>query len=53
MPRGRDASTLKIVCTNVIARNFDRLWAQEFDKQFGDLSRLMHVIGGPFDELRK
>lgn len=50
MPRGRDALTLKECCTNVIARHFDRLWAQHFDKQFGDVPRLLHVIG-PFDDL--
>ena len=52
MPRGRDASTLKQICINVIARNFERLWAQHFDIQFGDIPRLLHVIG-PFDDLRK
>ena len=52
MPRGRDASTLKQTCIKVIARNFERLWAQHFDRQFGDIPRLLHVIG-PFDDLRK
>ncbi|KAK7109781.1 hypothetical protein V1264_013766 [Littorina saxatilis] len=50
MPRGRDALTLKQTCINVIARNFERLWAQHFDKQFGDIPRLLHVIG-PFHDL--
>ena len=52
MPRGKDASTLKQICINVIARNFERMWAQNFDTQFGDLPRLLHVIG-PFNDLRK
>ncbi|XP_069101691.1 uncharacterized protein [Argopecten irradians] len=50
MPQKRCALGLERLCLMRISKSLEKYWYRPFEEQFGNTSRLLHVIG-PFDHI--